>query len=169
MAKKKETTNNGYVLICPECKSPDVRIDKSNPLQSVMGLPSYYSCNRCGHSSNVFPEIRISELDSFEKDVDKNHLRKFQKDNTKLVDTSYGNFEVHFVWKFLGPALLIAGLTMLFFKEALFLFIANIYTFLFSIRWLSEIGVLTGSTFFSIILIITGSFMVYTVYMKKVS
>ncbi len=164
---KKRQANKEYALICPECKSADVRIDKTNPLQAPMGLPSYYTCNRCGHSSNSFPEIRISELEVFEREVDEKHLRKYKKDATPLVDTSYGQFEVHFVWKFLGPALFITGIVMLFFKEALLFFIMNIFTFFYSIRWLSWVGVLTGSYFFSILLILLGAFMVYTTYFKK--
>jgi transposase-like protein len=65
MSKSKDP----YIFICPRCKSPDVVMDKSNPLQPALGLPPVYVCNKCGYSSYVFPEIKLSELEDFKKDV----------------------------------------------------------------------------------------------------
>lgn len=56
-----------YTMICPKCNSIDVNIDKSNPLQATLGLPVIYACNKCGYSGNIFPEIKISELENLKK------------------------------------------------------------------------------------------------------
>ena len=112
--KKKSQKKETYIRICPKCKSPDVRFDRSNPLQPSMGLPEMYTCNKCNYSSNVFPEIKMSKLEKFEKEVNKNPSSNITKENSALVDTSYGNFEVRAFWKISAPITILIGIILLF-------------------------------------------------------
>lgn len=107
------------IKFCPKCKSPDVFMDYSNPLQPAAGLPPLYICRKCNHTSNMFPEIPISELDSFEKEVKKENLIDSSPDNTQKVDTSYGDFEVRFIWKIVGPIYLVLGIILYFMDPTL--------------------------------------------------
>ncbi|MDP7180256.1 MAG: hypothetical protein QF824_03230 [Candidatus Woesearchaeota archaeon] len=110
MAKKvKQKKSKKYVRVCPKCKSGSVRMDKST-LQQTGALPTMYICGRCGHSGNSFPEVEISKLKGFEKEVDKKHLRFTKKDKTELIDTSYGEFEVKIIWKVLSIVFFLAGI-----------------------------------------------------------
>ncbi len=102
-----------YIKVCPKCKSPDVAMDKTNPLQPSLGMPALYICNKCGHSAYQFPEIPLSELEAFEEDVEEKHLSDTKKDQTPLLDPAYGNFEVRAFWKFAGPAVLVIGLLLI--------------------------------------------------------
>ena len=114
MAKKTSSKNEKYVMVCPKCKSPDVYMDKSNPLQPAMGLPAMYICNKCKHSGYNFPEVQLSELDEFEEEVNKERISDAKKDNSSLVDTSYGNFEVRVFWKISAPLTILVGIYLLF-------------------------------------------------------
>jgi ribosomal protein L37AE/L43A len=67
MAKPEQKKEEKYVMICPKCKSPDVEMDATNPVQPAFGLPPMYICHKCGHSGNAFPEVPISEIEEFEK------------------------------------------------------------------------------------------------------
>ena len=49
------------IPICPKCKSTDVYLDDAT--QMAFGLPEKHTCNQCGHSGPVFPEIDSSELE----------------------------------------------------------------------------------------------------------
>lgn len=111
----KSPTKEKYVMICPKCKSPDVYMDKSNPLQPALGLPAMYICNKCKHSGYSFPEAILSKLDEIQE-VSKEHLSDTRIDETSLVDTSYGNFQVRVFWKISAPITLLVGI-FLFFKE----------------------------------------------------
>ena len=133
-------TSEKYIMICPKCKSIDINMDKSNPLQGAMGLPAMYICNKCGHSGYTFPEIKFSEIEELkeEKEISKKPDSKIEKDDTPLVDTSYGDFQVRIFWKISAPIILFAGIFLLF-KEPI-----------------------SGT-----ILTVTGLFMFYTTYFKK--
>ena len=135
MAKKKKKEK--YVKVCPKCKSPNVRMDKST-LQQIGALPTVYICGKCEHSGYNFPEVPISELKGFEEEVDKEHLRDVKKDKTPLLDTSYGKFEVRFWWKIVAPVFLLLGIFLLF-KDPIY----------------------------GIILTVLGLFMFYITYFKK--
>ena len=104
-----------YVKICPQCKSIDIEQEKHNYLQSTSTIPFNYICNKCGHSSKFFPEIEISKLEEFQKEVDKKRARNLEKDQTPLVDTSYGKFEVRFWWKVLSIIFLVLGTISFFY------------------------------------------------------
>jgi len=105
-----KTKKEKYVKVCPACKYADIHIDWSNPLQPAMGIPATYVCKRCGHRGNFFPEVAVSELEDFEKDVEKLNLRNGKEKDQALVDTSYGNFEVRVVWKLTAPIIFLIGL-----------------------------------------------------------
>lgn len=109
MTKKNETHEEQYVRVCPNCKSLDVEMDRSNPVQPVLGLPAMYICRKCGHSGHVFPEVEVSEIEGFEKKVKKKHLSDTKKDTTPLADNDYGDFIVRAAWKITGPVLLVFG------------------------------------------------------------
>lgn len=106
---KTKKTKDRYTTVCPKCKSPDIRQDKST-LQQLGALPTMYICNKCGYSSYSFPEVNVSELDGFEEEVDKENLRDSRKKKSILLDPSYGNFQVRFVWKIGAPITIIIGL-----------------------------------------------------------
>ena len=111
LEKKKEEK---YVMVCPKCKSPDIKIDKTNPLQPAMGLPAMYICGKCGHSGYAFPEVPLSELDKFEEGYNKERIVDSVTDKSLKVDTSYGSFVVRVLWKISSPITLIFGIFSLF-------------------------------------------------------
>ena len=108
--KRAKTKKERYVKVCPACKYADIHLDWSNPLQSAMGLPATYICKRCGHRGHFFPEVAVSELEDFEKDVEKLNLRSVKEKDQSLVDTSYGNFQVRIIWKLTAPIIFLIGL-----------------------------------------------------------
>jgi len=135
---KKKSKKEDFVMVCPKCKSPDVVIDKSLPIQPVFGLPTMYLCNNCKHTGYHFPEVNMATFNKFEKEVDKEHARDTKKDKTPLVDTAFGNFEVHIMWKLTAPVVLFFGLFQIF-KEPV-----------------------SG-----VLLTVVGGFMMYITYFKK--
>ena len=139
MAKKKQKEKREqFIMVCPKCKSPNVGIDKSNPLQLSIGLPAMYFCKKCDHSGYNFPEVPISELGAFEKESKKEGLVDTRRDNTPKVDASYGAFGVRVLWKITSPMVLGFGI-FIFSKEPIY-----------------------GS-----ILILIGLFLFYITYFKK--
>lgn len=65
-------TEEKTVPICPKCKSVDVSIDFSNPgLISAGYINVLKVCNNCGYKSNLFPEIKISEIKKFKQNSQK--------------------------------------------------------------------------------------------------
>ena len=110
-----------FIMICPICKSPDVNMDKSNPVQPAMGLPPMYICNKCGHVGNYFPEIPVREIEEFEAEVKKGEteVKKGEPNNSLFnkeskVDIRYGIFEVRVLWKIFAPIILFLGIFLLF-------------------------------------------------------
>ena len=147
--KTKKKAKEIYVKICPRCKTAMVSQDKSI-LQKTGALPPLYLCKNCGHSGYVFPEIKASKLKDFEVEVEQKGLRITTKDKTELVDTAYGKFEVHFLWKITGPITLLVGILILFQPRAY-----------------EEI---ISPSFFNIyggIILLIGLFMVYITYFNK--
>ena len=104
-----------YVKICPKCKSPDVDVDKSDYLQPAIGLPATYVCNKCGNRGYVFPEIKLSDLEEFHEELEKENIspKKKMTKEEPLVNTHYENFLVGFYWKIISPIILLAGIIML--------------------------------------------------------
>jgi len=135
MTKKKSSEEEKYVMICPKCKSPDVYRDESNPLQPALGLPARYICNNCKHSGYNFPEVKLSELEKFEEEVTEEHLSETKKDNSSIIDTSYGNFEVRAVWKISAPIILLVGIFLLFKKPIIGMAITLLGIFMFYITY----------------------------------
>ena len=103
-----------YVQVCPKCKSIDIMRDNTVKFEGAVGLPSMFICNNCSHSSYVFPEVAVSELEDFKGKVEEKKLINTKKDNSKLVDTNYGDFIVNFFWKIIGPLVLIFGIAISF-------------------------------------------------------
>jgi hypothetical protein len=136
--KQRAKPKEKYVMVCPKCKSPDISIDRSNPLQGSMGLPSMYVCNKCDHTGYSFPEVEISGLEEFEKEVRSENLIDESKDKTPLVDVNYGKFMVTIFWK-------ISSISMLFLG-------------IYYLPKLPIVGVLN---------LIIGMFMFYFAYLKK--
>lgn len=131
MTKKKSSKQERYVMICPKCGSPDVYLDKSNPLQPAMGLPAMYVCNKCRYKGYNFPEVKLSELKGFEEELTGKPLPETKKDNSPMIDTSYGNFLVRVFWKITAPIVLLTGIFLLF-KEPIsgtILTLTGIYMF----------------------------------------
>ena len=100
-----------YVPVCPKCKSPDIRRDQTNKLSGVMGLPSFYICNKCGQSGYSFPEVSSERLKEFEKEA--KPTKKVSKEIPK-VDISYGKFQVKIMWKVSGVLSVFLGLFIIF-------------------------------------------------------
>jgi|TARA_B100001971_G_C18049504_1_gene462048 predicted RNA-binding Zn-ribbon protein involved in translation (DUF1610 family) len=113
MPKNKKKKKEQYVKVCPKCKFINVTRDKSSILQKTGALPLMYICNHCGHTGYQFPEIRLSELKNFQKDVDKGHLRYTKKDKTEMIDTAYGKFVVRIFWKVTSITTILGGILVL--------------------------------------------------------
>ena len=90
MKKRDKKQVKRYIQICPKCKSPDVNMDKSNPIQPAYGLPALYICGNCDHTGYTFPEVELDKIEGFEKEVDKLQLRKTKEPATEQVDRTYG-------------------------------------------------------------------------------
>ncbi|MFH0874502.1 MAG: hypothetical protein V1859_01065 [archaeon] len=114
MVKKSALKKEKFIMICPKCKSPDVDMDKTNPVQPAIGLPSMYLCHKCGHTGYAFPEIPVSDLEAFTEDAKKEGIIDETPDKTPKVDVNYGIFEVKVIWKITGPLLLVVGVILLF-------------------------------------------------------
>lgn len=98
-----------FVRICPQCNSSSVVVDQSNAaLARVAGMT--FACSRCGHKGLLFPE------------VDSKHIpdRKTPTRRT-LVNTQYGS-TVNWLWRVVGPCLLLLGLAFVSQSAILFLF-----------------------------------------------
>ncbi len=95
-----------YLRICPKCKSAKVEVEKSNPLHATFGVPWMYVCQSCGHSGQVFPEVAIDSLKNVKKE-------KPIKQKSPQIDTSYGEFQVRFIWKILAPICFVLGLLLI--------------------------------------------------------
>lgn len=134
MLKKK--SKEKYVQVCPKCKSVNVRQDKST-LQQIGALPTMYICGKCGFSSYIFPEVKLSELKDFENEVE-GESKEVKKTKSDLIDMSYGKFEVRLMWKVVSPIAIFLGL----------LFINK-------------------KPFFGWIVLLSGIFMFYIAYVKK--
>lgn len=102
-----------YVQVCPKCKSIDIMRDNTIKFEGAVGLPSMFICNNCGHSNYLFPEVAVSDLEDFKEKVEEKKLVNKTSDNSKLVDTNYGDFIVNFFWKIIGPLILIFGIVIL--------------------------------------------------------
>ena len=103
-----EKGNKKYIRFCPKCKSIDINQDKST-MQSLGYLPTKYICNNCGYSSFNFPEMNMNRLHKL-------HIKTTQEKNqSELLDTSYGKFYVKVMWKIVGPASLVFGLIYIYF------------------------------------------------------
>ena len=107
---KKERKN--YIKFCPKCNSIDIHQDKST-MQSLGFLPTKYICNNCSYTSFNFPEIDINELDKLH--LQKKQETKESKNQSELIDTSYGKFYVKVMWKIIGPVFLIFWLIYIYF------------------------------------------------------
>ena len=105
-----------YTKICPKCKSPDVNIEKTNPLQPAAGLPARYACNKCGFAGRNFPEADIAKLKKIRKAAKE---KPAKAGKPELADTAYGHLMVGKVWKLYGIIALILGLILLSVNKAL--------------------------------------------------
>ena len=127
-----------YIMICPKCKSADVKVDKTNPLEPAEGMSSMYICSNCNHTGFSFPEVSLSQLDGFEREAQREGLIDTHPDRSSKVDTRYGDFQVKIIWKVSGPLILLVGV---------------IFSF--------QVPVIGA------IIVILGLFMVYVTYFKK--
>ncbi len=142
--KKQKSTKKEYVKFCPKCNSIDIYQDKST-MQSLGFLPTKYICNNCGYTSFNFPEIDIDELDKIHPQ--KKQETEKSKNQSELIDTSYGRFYVKVMWKIVGPSFLLFGLIYLY-------FILNSYSYK------------NFDLLMVIVLIILGSIMCYITFRK---
>ncbi|MFH1510338.1 MAG: hypothetical protein ABIF10_01500 [Candidatus Woesearchaeota archaeon] len=120
MKRRVKKKSPEYVQVCPRCKSLDIQTDKSDPLSPSLGLPESFVCNRCGHSSTSFPEVEISKVQEFEM---KYPGGRHGADKDKLVNTSFGEFEVRFEWKYLSIIVALLGISNLLLVKPLTVYI----------------------------------------------
>lgn len=99
-----------FKRICPKCKSKEIYLDQSNPLQPAYGLPPEYICKKCNYRGYLIPEIEKSKLTKLEKTQSK---ILFKDNKSEKIDYRYGLFEVRIIWKILGPLFIIGGLLSL--------------------------------------------------------
>ncbi len=130
MAKKER-----YVMVCPKCKSTDVHTDYSNRLQPALGIPAMYVCSNCGHTGYTFPEVKLSELEGFEKKAGKEHMVDKKKDKSPLIDPSYGEFEVRAFWKISSIVLFAVGIILIFAAPAYGIALALLAAVMFYITY----------------------------------
>ena len=62
------------VRICPRCGSIDV--DSFSKISFLTGEMMNMHCNKCKYGPGIFPEIPISEIEYFQKELKKNTLEK---------------------------------------------------------------------------------------------
>lgn len=97
----------GYLKFCPKCNSININQDKST-MQSLGYLPTKYICDTCGYSSFNFPETGLDRLNKL-------HIKKpREKNQSELLDASYGKFYVKVMWKITGPVFLAFGLIYIY-------------------------------------------------------
>lgn len=102
----KSKKSSMMVRVCPKCKFANVSEDKSGFLQKMEIAPSMYVCNKCGHTGYIFPEVDSSKLKSFEKQVDKRHLRFKDDDKIEPINVAYGRSN-H--WKMISQVFFVLG------------------------------------------------------------
>ncbi|MBI5148445.1 hypothetical protein HZA33_02080 [Candidatus Pacearchaeota archaeon] len=69
MEDTNKKTKKRYVKICPQCKSLEVRTN-FKAAQIAIGAPTDYSCEQCGFTSVIFPEIET------EAEMDKEQIKE---------------------------------------------------------------------------------------------
>ncbi len=57
---------DGFVKVCPRCGSTDVQLDTELFMGIVQDGEWWYKCNRCGFTSNSFPDMTPEEARAFE-------------------------------------------------------------------------------------------------------
>ena len=93
-----------YIQICPRCRSTDIFMDNSNPLQPALGMPARYVCNKCKYNATIFPEVTTTKIKDF----------KGKKTKAAVIDTSYGDFMIRAMWKVVAPLAVLLGITLYF-------------------------------------------------------
>ncbi len=119
MKKVVKKAKRAYVKVCPQCKLPDISIDKSNPLQPARGMPYSYICNRCGTVGWNFPEVEASQIGTFEKEIDRKHLRLIRQKGNELVNTAWGTFTIKRMWKISSISMTLVGLFVMLKQDEL--------------------------------------------------
>ena len=56
-----KSEDEGYVKVCPKCKSINVKTNQQGGL-AFFGLPTFYTCEDCGFTNNFFPEVRVDSV-----------------------------------------------------------------------------------------------------------
>ncbi len=100
------------VRICPKCKYANISEDELGFLQKMKITPPIYICNRCGHTGYIFPEVDPSKIKSFEKQVDKKHLRFKDDDMIEPINVAYGKSN-H--WKLMSQIFFVIGVILALF------------------------------------------------------
>jgi hypothetical protein len=60
--QSKSIKNSASIQICPQCGSPDIETDFSNPGAINWGFLSSKKCNNCGHVGTFFPSISKNKV-----------------------------------------------------------------------------------------------------------
>jgi len=60
--RKSPSKNQKTVQICPQCGSPDIETDFSNPAAVIRGFLHVKKCNNCNHEGTFFPRITLNKL-----------------------------------------------------------------------------------------------------------
>ena len=61
----------GYVMLCPDCGSTDVKRDESVPAAVRFGVPIWMKCQSCGFRSPAFLEVKIEEAEKIREEIKK--------------------------------------------------------------------------------------------------
>lgn len=96
-----------YIKICPKCGSNDIKTSFT-PAVWVYGAPTEYFCERCGYTSNYFPEGRKKDIINI-----KNQIK-----NKKIIINQYnrspfGKGYIFGLGKILGPFTILSYLFLL--------------------------------------------------------
>lgn len=68
MPKKNEKKKEEAIRICPRCGSAEINADLSD-VMTIWSGSTKWICSNCNYSSPIFPEVLISEIENFRKEI----------------------------------------------------------------------------------------------------
>ena len=49
------------IRVCPKCKSKELQKESTHGMNFIAGIQPVYTCKKCGHSGEIFPEMESEE------------------------------------------------------------------------------------------------------------
>jgi len=85
MAKPEQKKKKDTVMICPKCKSPNIDMDRTNPVQPSLGLPAHVYM-QYGHRDISFRKCVITEIENLRRKAKHEGLTDSSPDKTPKTD-----------------------------------------------------------------------------------